>query len=92
LNTDFLILLTEEDHAFNAQIEQLNQSLGVPVTTYIIAENDYAFQAWKQATNLAQDELMIIRPDGFIAYRGISPAGGLDLLMKQILSCTARHK
>ena len=89
LNNHFLFLRVKHDNAFNEQVEKLNQFLGVPMKTYIIAENDYAFQAWKQATNMEQDELMIIRPDGFIAYRGAKSANDLKHLMKQILSLTA---
>jgi hypothetical protein len=89
LSDHFLLIRTGHDDAFNKQVAELDQSLGLPLKSYTIAENDCAFQAWKQATNMQQDELLVIRPDGFIAYRGTITANNLQGLMKQILSLTA---
>lgn len=86
LSDCFLFLQIKHDSVLYEQVEKLNQSLCVPVKCHTINENDYAFQKWKEATNMQLDELMIIRPDGFIAHRGTIVVDDLENLIKQILN------
>lgn len=86
INGHFLLLLTKEDKALNEQVADLIRSTGLPLNIFVMAETDFAFPAWQQATNMHNDELMIIRPDGFIAYRKAKGAQEVGAVIQQILS------
>lgn len=84
LATQHLTLITDEaGDAWPRAADVVSEQLQIPLLVYIMKKEEPAYEAWKEITALQPGEVILVRPDGFVAWRQTLPAANAILLLKQ---------
>lgn len=84
LATQHLTLITDEAGAeWQQAAGVVSEQLKLPLPVYMMKKAQPAYEAWKEITALGTGEVILVRPDGFVAWRQTLPATNASLLLKQ---------
>lgn len=75
--------------AWEQAAQYVSQQLHIELPVYFIKEDHAAYYQWKQATGMEEGEAILVRPDGFIAWRHAACTDATNVLtnaLKSILS------
>ncbi|WP_438940101.1 FAD-dependent oxidoreductase [Chitinophaga hostae] len=80
--THFLLITTDNGEAWQETAANVAQRFNIPLPVKSITTEE-----WKTAAKLQPGMALLVRPDGFIAWRSDDPEYTLTTAMQRILSC-----
>jgi hypothetical protein len=84
LATRHLTLITDEDGAlWQRAANVVSEQLQLPLPVYVMKKSESAFAAWKEITAMQPGEVILVRPDGFVAWRQQLAATKAPVLLMQ---------
>lgn len=81
----FLLLALRPDAGIEALSAVLAGRLPIPLG-YDAFDNQETRKKWEALTGMGEDEVLLVRPDGFIAWRGLKTQLDLEKVLQQILA------
>ena len=86
LATRHLTLITDEaGAAWQLAAALVTEQLQITLPVYFMKKQDPAYNTWKEITRMQDGEVMLVRPDGFVAWRQSLPATNAPALLKEAL-------
>jgi len=86
LATKHLTLITDEaGKAWQRAADSVTEQLHIKLPVYIIKKEEPAYDAWKEITSLQEGEVILVRPDGFVAWRRTLPATNAAGVLMEVL-------
>jgi hypothetical protein len=85
----FVIITDDGGLAWQQAAQYASQQLQIELPVYFIKKDHAAYDQWKQTTDIQEGEAILVRPDGFIAWRQAACSNARTVLMnalKNILS------
>jgi putative polyketide hydroxylase len=84
LATQHVTLITDEaGEAWQWAAEVVREQLQITLPVYTMKKEEPAYDAWKEITRLQDGEVILVRPDGFVAWRQTLPATNAPGLLKE---------
>lgn len=86
---NFAIITDDAGAVWQQAAKQASQQLQIKISVHLITENTAACHQWKEITGMKKGEAILVRPDGFIAWRcelATNATERLTAVMKNILS------
>ena len=86
LCTPLLTMITDrEGEAWQQAAQEVSQQLQIALPVYIMEKDDQAYESWKEITAMQAGEVILVRPDGFIAWRQTMPQANAPALLMQAI-------
>jgi 2-polyprenyl-6-methoxyphenol hydroxylase-like FAD-dependent oxidoreductase len=86
LATQHVTLITDEaGAAWQLAAALVTEQLQIALPVYFMKKGEPAYDTWKEITRLQDGEVILVRPDGFVAWRQTLPATNAPVLLKQAL-------
>jgi 2-polyprenyl-6-methoxyphenol hydroxylase-like FAD-dependent oxidoreductase len=87
----FVLITGSNDGHWRDAAQQVATQLKIDLPLYCMRESREVYEAWKTMTNMQDDEAMLVRPDGFVAWRGLPEAGAALQLVQVMKNVLALH-
>ena len=84
LATEHLTLITDEaGEAWQWAADVVKDQLQITLPVYAMKKEEPAYDTWKEVTSLQAGEVIMVRPDGFVAWRKTLPATNAPGVLKE---------
>ncbi|MBO9200993.1 MULTISPECIES: FAD-dependent monooxygenase [Niastella] len=86
LATKHLTLISDEAGlTWELAAKEVAEQLQIPLRVHIIHQEDPAYGPWKEISRMQAGEVMLVRPDGFVAWRQTLSTANAAALLKEAL-------
>jgi 2-polyprenyl-6-methoxyphenol hydroxylase-like FAD-dependent oxidoreductase len=86
----FTIITDRAGEDWQQAAQEVSQQMQLALPVYIIEKDDPAYETWKETTAMQAGEGILVRPDGFIAWRQTFATDAQRRLLEAVLGILSR--